>query len=205
MLARLAIVGFIAALAAIGLAYAGHEPAKPQPGATVKLLVGQGHGSAVHLGGGVFLTAAHVVDGEATLRVKMDNGQIVSASKLWSSPEYDIAMVIASSADHAKTAPLSCRTPPIGEELEARGNPSQIEFARIRGRVAGGAQEYGPWRQAFTADMSIAPGMSGGPVLDRAGNIVGVSVGVAVFFQGLFPLGYIVPASTVCMLTGRVA
>jgi hypothetical protein len=51
--------------------------------------------------------------------------------------------------------------------------------------------------------------MSGGPVFDKAGNLIGLAVGIAVQPIGLggfapYAISYVVPVSAACHLMGRV-
>jgi len=61
----------------------------------------------------------------------------------------------------------------------------------------------------FTADITIFPGMSGGPVFDDRGAVVGFSDAVAtvptVGGGGFLPISFIVPAASACLLLGRLA
>ncbi len=51
--------------------------------------------------------------------------------------------------------------------------------------------------------------MSGGPVFDAQGSVVGLSVGTALWPIGMFPtwgrIGLVVPGLKICELMGRVA
>jgi serine protease Do len=173
---------------------------------------GKGHGSGVHIGGGIVVTAAHVIDGATIDRVLMESGAEEAASVLWSNKEYDIAL-LRMGADAAVVLPsakIDCREPRVGEEITARGNPGQMEFVEVRGHIAGKARAFdGFWRVALPADISFIGGISGGPVYDSDGDVVGVAVGAALAptatGNDASATGYamIVPASVVCMLMGR--
>jgi S1-C subfamily serine protease len=100
--------------------------------------------------------------------------------------------------------------PKVGEPILARGNPGSIEFIEVRGFVAGKMRKVGDaWLEGVITDISFTGGISGGPVYDAGGNVVGVAVGVMAAPTGSGRDGYgtgvavIVPASTVCMLLGR--
>lgn len=179
-----------------------------QAGHTVKLVIDAGgHGSGVHIGNGFIVTAAHVASDQTKMTVKADDGSSREATVLWTNKKYDVAMLRMDPAEKIGVARLSCRDPRPNENLHARGNPGNIEFITTNGRVAGSAREVGPWSSVFVFDATVAPGMSGGPVLDNEERVVGITVGLMLvplgFSPALVPISYIVPASTVCMLMGR--
>src|SRR5690606_30707311 len=66
---------------------------KPAPiyESVVKVRTNTGHGSGVHIGGGKFLTAAHVTDGAKELHIRTPDGKERDAELLWSSPAYDVS------------------------------------------------------------------------------------------------------------------
>lgn len=200
-----AFVGLLLALLAGVLVTAPRGP--ELPGSTVKVLAGRGHGSAVHIGNGYYITATHVVGKETDVEVKTDDGLLSKATVLWSNKAYDIALLRG--PDDVQAAELDCRVASEGEAIHARGNPMDLEFIDAQGYVAGAERTIGPWESGLPVDMTIIMGMSGGPVFDADGDVVGIMVGVLVaplgFGGSLTGLGTIVPASAVCALLGRVA
>jgi S1-C subfamily serine protease len=188
------------------------EPQAPLlAGSTVKVLLDEGHGSAVHLGKGRFLTARHVVvneDGEITkgLRVLNDKGTTAPATVLWVNKDYDIALV-QSDMGSVRSSPLECRETRVGEDVHASGNPLDHEFITTYGRVAGKAHAVDDgWRSVVAVDITVGPGMSGGPVFDKAENIIGITAAMTPWRQGarLFrTLMLMVPSTVACDLLVR--
>lgn len=170
-------------------------------------LDGTGHGSGVHIGGGLVLTAAHVVTGADAMELSDSLKRKQKATVLWASKAYDVALVRIDDANAIAASPLNCHAAPdIGAKVAALGNPLNLTFVRTWGRVGTGVEERGPWKRAFVADLTVAPGMSGGPVFNSQDEVIGLTVGIT-SMGGLspFPFTYIVPASAVCMLMGRAA
>lgn len=197
----------VAILAMIALAFGAYAyaPAHPTlPGSTVKIVMEQGHGSGVHIGNGYVVTAAHVV-GDKTPRVKLDDGSEQEAVVMWTNKAHDIALL--RTARTMSASALDCRVAANGERVEARGNPTVLEFVSSTGRVAGVEREFGPWARVLPVDMTIVMGMSGGPVFAADGRVVGISVGVLVapvgFAASLTGFGAIVPSAAVCELLAR--
>jgi S1-C subfamily serine protease len=178
--------------------------APPQAISTVFVETTTGHGSGVHIGRGYILTAAHVVDAEPVVKVRDTLNHTVSGAVLWVNKAYDLALVLIDKPGMDAT-PLNCAVrPKVGDEISAIGNPLNLLFIHTWGRVAAPTQERMMWKAAFIADLTIAPGMSGGPIFDRAGNLIGLGVGVSSMGMTLFPISYIVPVSAVCRLMAKV-
>ncbi len=183
-----------------------YRPLAAFPSSTVKVELDKGHGSGVHIGDGLILTAAHVAREGAAVRLKLDDGTYRDAEVLWSSTASDIAL-LRTSPDGLQSSPLSCAPLKVGQEVTARGNPLSVEFITTYGHIVGPATKRSDWLGVAPVDMVILPGMSGGPAFNSAGEVVGINValltlplGVSVSATGL---GFIVPAEQICGLLGR--
>lgn len=178
-------------------------------GPVVKLMYGGGHGSAVHIGGGYLVTAAHVVDGQTgNAKAKFSDGGEHKATVLWINNQYDIALLRLDDGD-LEAANLSCRVPALHENVTAQGNPLFMENITTRGWIAGGPLSLaGTWLSVVPMSLPLAGGMSGGGLFDEAGNLVGILVGVPlqpIGFGGatFVGLSFAVDGKTVCDLLAR--
>lgn len=176
---------------------------------TVKVLVGEGHGSGVHTGNRYIITAAHVVGQAETVKVKTSRGDEAEADVLWINKAHDIALLRARSLPSVSVSRIDCASIGVGQHIEAVGNPGPLEFIHAFGRVSSGIEKRGPWAQAYIVSMTVAGGMSGGPAFDAHGKVVGIVVGVALTQIGFMPsalaFAYVVPSKTVCNLIMRNA
>lgn len=176
-------------------------------GFTVKIETETGHGSGFHIGDGFIVTAAHVLKNAKKITIKSDDGDERDGEILWVNETRDIGLVRVENPYRLKTANLSCRSPAANESISAPGNPMGLEFVTSHGHVAGTARQAGFWKSVFVTDMTVVPGQSGGPVVAANGDVVGVTVGVALFPLGfsasLTGFGYAVPALEVCNLLAR--
>lgn len=184
------------------------NPATPTAISTVLVSDGNGHGSGVHIGQGYILTAAHVVKGHDSMEIKDSAGNTQKGVVLWLNEVYDVALIHIDNSDGIHASPLICTpTFAVGDDVQAVGNPLNLEFIHTWGRVASNVGERGPWKSSLIVDMTIAPGMSGGPVLNKAGEVIGLAVGIAVlpsgFSQSALAISYVVPSSAVCNLLAR--
>lgn len=179
---------------------------KPMATSVVYVVMKDGHGSGVSVGGGYVITAAHVAK-DGVLKIKNSLGVEQDAEVLWINEVYDIALLKASKPDEFAVSNLACRAPNIGEEITAEGSPLRTEFTRFWGHANGSVIKFGPWGEVFSMDMTVLPGISGGPIFDKGGNVVGIAVGVAMLPLGMSNsvtgIGYGVPTSTVCKLLAR--
>lgn len=176
---------------------------------TVKVLAGEGHGSGVHTGNRYIVTAAHVVGSLKMVKVKATHGGESEADVLWVNEAHDIALLRARELTGVDVSRLSCAPVSVGQHIEAIGNPGPLEFVHAFGQVSSGVKTGERWKEFYIAAMAVAPGMSGGPVINSHGQVVGIVVGVALTQIGwgasAVSLAYIVPGQTVCALTMRAA
>lgn len=192
----------VAGALAISLVLAAGTSALPQRStpatfdATVFVKVAGGHGSGVHLGNGLILTAAHVVEGETEVLIRYANSAMAPARVVGVNTEYDFAFVQTDYVGPA--ARWSCDPVKIGDSLVAVGSPYDIEFVTTQGTVAGRMQKLDHWPSVFTASINTGPGMSGGPVFNRStGLLVGITVGG---YRNTLGYSFTVPTSTICRL-----
>ena len=176
---------------------------------TVKVLPAEGHGSGVHVGNRYIITAAHVVGAAATVKVKAKHGGESEADVLWINKAHDIALLRARELQGVAVSQIDCSVPAIGQHIQGVGAPGPLEFIHAFGQVSSGVQSNRLWASYFIAAMAIGPGMSGGPVFDARGKVVGIMVGVALTQLGWTPsalsFAYVVPSSTLCTLVMRSA
>lgn len=184
--------------------------------------LGQGHGSGAHIGGGIILTAAHVVDHDGEITVRDRFGTKSTATLLWANKSKDIALLKIDNDTAAKipAASLFCGDINEGDAVTVVGNPLGEEFVSGFGRIAGAARKAGDVESVYVVDVSTVMGQSGGPLF-HDGKIVGVVSMVMVaplksfepnaadgsdrYVPSLVGYGYAVPSSVVCGLMGRSA
>lgn len=201
------------ALALAGLALVAYfwlppsAPASPKAGSVVKVINGPGHGSGTHIGNGYILTAAHVVRDSDDVEILTDVGKKTKATVLWANQAYDVALV-RDEGMKAQVSPLACKALTEGAPVTLIGNPADVEFVKVQASIAGKARPYARWKNVTVVSGPVVPGMSGGGVFDRGGNLRGIVVGVMLAPTGMFGssmvgIGYAVPSSAVCALMGR--
>ncbi len=125
------------------------------------------------------LTNTHVIADFPDLTLKLTDGRELKGRPLGRLPNEDLAVleVLNAPAD-LKAAPLgnSDKLQP-GEWVIAVGNPFNFEHTVTVGVVSAvGVREFGEQkRKVIQTDAAINPGNSGGPLVDLAGNVVGIN------------------------------
>jgi S1-C subfamily serine protease len=173
----------------------------PDQSAFVRIDVGVGHGSGTHLGNGYILTAAHVAYAAEGAMVSTRDGQVMPAELVWSDQSLDVAIIKVSKPILARSIPVDCAVPDVGIEVRAYGNPLDQGPAISTGHVAREPRKSDQWASAILADLTAAPGMSGGGVIHK-GKLVGVLVGGMIVSTGMSAsivgFTFVVPTSAFC-------
>lgn len=194
-------------LAVIGLSSYAIPAAPSVEAAVVKVELPDGHGSGVSIGSGYIVTAAHVTGDAKTVKLRSEGGKAVDGTVLWTNSTYDIALIKTDETAFG-SAPLSCSEAKRGDTITAMGNPLGVEFVSATGRIAGKPRTVKPWESVFVTDMTIVMGMSGGPVFNKDGEVIGITVGVMAATVGFSPslvgFGFVVDSPSICRLLARV-
>lgn len=134
---------------------------------------------------GTIVTNHHVVpDDETTIQVHLSDNRVLEAKVIDRNPKLDLA-VLKVTADNlvALSAGVSSRLR-VGELVFAIGHPWGQRWVVTAGIVSGVGTlqaEDAKTPQHIKSDVGIAPGYSGGPLLDAQGNVVGIN---AMIFGG---------------------
>ncbi len=169
------------------------------------------HGKAEHsLGSGVVindtgdvLTALHVVTNSTVISLTFANGSEVQAKILAQHPENDTALLRADQPP-SLIVPAVLGSPnsmKVGDEAFAVGNPFGLYSSMSAGVISGFDRSFHPPSSTITLrgliqiDAAVNPGNSGGPLLNRDGEVIGIVEGLVNpteedFFVGI---GFAVP------------
>jgi len=173
----------------------------------LKVVLGGGHGSGVMIARGMFVTAAHVAGDNETVKLIDSTGHEAEGTILWTSKRYDIAVGSIGSGIERHPAALSCQSTTPGESITAIGNPLTADFIRSRGIVSGKEFTDDDHERAVMVDLTVLPGMSGGPVFNEHGAVVGIVVSLLTLGPmpiGITHFGRMVPSTQVCKMLGKI-
>lgn len=148
---------------------------------------GEGAGSGIVLtSDGIVLTNYHVVDGSTSIRVKASNGSTYTAKVLGFDQSRDVAVIKLQGASGLKTASLDTGAAVLGEKVTAVGQGGgQGTLYKTGGSVtdtnkqitaSDGGSGASPEQLTglLETNAQIVPGYSGGPLLNSAGQVIGM-------------------------------
>jgi S1-C subfamily serine protease len=135
---------------------------------------------------GSILTALHVVTEAAVIHLTFADGTEATATIDSAEPEHDIAVLTASQLPRVVVAapvgnPDNVR---IGDDAYVVGNPFGLYASLSSGVISGLARTFQPSAEAnlvgglMQIDAAVNPGNSGGPLLNRAGEVIGIIIGL---------------------------
>jgi serine protease Do len=153
---------------------------------TVKLTQGNTLGTGIYLGDGQILTAAHVVSGTGTIGIFFDELRIGSATISRVDQRHDLAVLAAPRLESFGLRPITWGDSAAlreGDSLVTLGYPAGLPLS-VKFGVVSGLRQDGT-TQLIQTDASVNPGMSGGPVLDSRGRLVGVNDFISSRYPGL--------------------
>ena len=148
---------------------------------------------------GLVLTNSHVVFGYRAIAVTLDNGRTIQSELVGADPILDLALLrIPVPSKGLPVATLGdSGALRVGEEVVAIGNPLGLEQTLTLGVVSGINRilPVSPMSLMFPliqTDASINPGNSGGPLLNRCGEVVGITTSI---LAGAENIGFAVPVN----------
>ena len=171
-----------------------------------QLQLGQGSGFIFDAFGHI-VTNFHVVDGAETLNVIFADGRSSVAEIVGTDPGSDLAVILVKDLPKG-FLPLSLgdsNALRVGEQVVAIGNPFGLQGTMTTGIVSAlgrtlpsqgsGAQFSIP--SVIQTDTAINPGNSGGPLLNLAGEVVGINTAIESTVRQFSGVGFAVPSDAV--------
>ena len=147
---------------------------------------------------GLVLTNSHVAFGRQSLSVKLDDGTVLPAHLLGADPIFDIAVLQIPKPQNGLLPTVKLGDSDqlrVGEEVLALGNPLGLDQSLTRGIVSAMNRILPPTffslqEPLIQVDTPINHGNSGGPLLNRCGEVVGITTAVISNAQNI---GLVIP------------
>jgi S1-C subfamily serine protease len=168
-------------------------------------------------GAGHVVTNNHVVSGTREVAIRFATGEVVGASIVGTAPNYDLAVVRLRNTRNVP-GPIAVGTSAdlkVGQAAFAIGNPFGLDQSLTTGVISAlkrrlptnAGREIG---NVIQTDAAVNPGNSGGPLLDSAGRLIGITTAIISPSGSNAGIGFAVPVDTVnrvvpeLIKTGRV-
>jgi S1-C subfamily serine protease len=135
---------------------------------------------------GDILTALHVVTGASDIQLTFADGTQSNAQVTVKQPENDTA-VLRADQPPAQIVPATLGNPNamrVGDEAFAVGNPFGLYGSMTAGVISGFDRSFQPISSTqelqglIQIDAAVNPGNSGGPLLNRDGQVIGIVIGI---------------------------
>jgi len=171
----------------------------PGPRSYKKEMRGIGTGVIID-GDGHIVTNNHVVSGATKISVKMASGEELEAKIAGVDPKTDLAVLrirppknipylVFGNSDKLR----------VGEWVVAIGNPRGLEQTVTAGIISAkhrmGILDPSSYQDYIQTDAAINPGNSGGPLLNLAGEVIGVNAAIVSESGGFEGIGFAIPSN----------
>jgi putative serine protease PepD len=185
--------------------------AQVSPG-VVTIAVNVGRGQAIGSGivldtKGDILTNTHVIAGAQQMQVTLSSGQTVAATLVGSNTAADLAVIrinVPVSSLHPVTLGDSTAVQ-VGDSVYAIGSPFGLAGTLTEGIVSnlnqsGSASNGANLAGLIQTDAAINPGNSGGPLVNSAGQVIGINNSIESPVNGNVGVGFAIPINQVKQL-----
>ena len=148
------------------------------------------------------LTNAHVVQGAKRVDVQLGDGATQQAQIVGTDPSTDIALLKVDNTEGVNPLPLGDSTKvQVGDPVVAIGNPFGLDRTVTTGIVSALQRQIQAPNgfsisDVIQTDAAINPGNSGGPLIDGAGQVIGINSQIESQSGGNEGVGFAVPIKT---------
>ena len=165
---------------------------QPNPGKPQEADRGVGSGFIID-SNGLILTNAHVVDGATTIYVTLTDKREFKAKLLGMDKRTDVAVVKIEARDLPKLPLGDSSRVRVGEWVLAIGSPFGLENTVTAGIVSAKSRDTGDYLPFIQTDVAVNPGNSGGPLLNTAGQVIGINSQIFSRSGGYMGISFAIP------------
>ena len=161
----------------------------------VKVQKGVGSGFVID-STGLIATNHHVIRGRNEITVTFSDGRRIRGKVLASDDVTDVALVRIPGQGLSTLALANSDAAQVGDWVLAFGSPLGLRRTVTSGIISATGREFSEAERVnyLQTDAAINPGNSGGPLVNLAGQVVGINAFIAAGAQGI---GFAIPSNTV--------
>jgi len=168
------------------------KQAQPNPGKPQEADRGVGSGFIIE-SNGLILTNAHVIEGATTIYVTLTDKREFKAKLLGMDKRTDIAVVKIEARDLPRLPLGDSSRVRVGEWVLAIGSPFGLENTVTAGIVSAKSRDTGDYLPFIQTDVAVNPGNSGGPLLNTAGQVIGINSQIFSRSGGYMGISFAIP------------
>ena len=156
---------------------------------------------------GYILTNHHVVARADKIQVKLhDDPKSYDAKVIGSDEETDLAVIKIEASNPLPFARMGNSDGlNVGDWVLAIGSPFGLEETVTAGIISAKGRDLGtPFQRFLQTDAAINPGNSGGPLVNMAGEVIGINTQIASNNGGNAGVGFAVPSNTAATIYNQI-
>ncbi len=142
---------------------------------------------------GYLLTNHHVVEGADEIYVTLADKREFRGKLVGSDRRTDIALVRIEATGLPKLAIGDSHRLRVGEWVVAIGSPFGLDSTVTAGIVSAKSRDTGDYLPFIQTDVAVNPGNSGGPLLNMAGEVVGINSQIYSRTGGFMGISFAIP------------
>ena len=173
--------------------------------------LGEGVGSGVIFSeDGYIITNNHVVGDAEEIIVRTTDGKEFVAKLVGKNEDTDIAVIKINANNLKKASFTSIKNVKVGEVVIAVGSPFAIEQTVTMGVVSAKGREISvssdtlPMVDLIQTDTAINPGNSGGPLINIAGQVIGINTLIYSPSGANAGIGFAIPSDTSINIASQI-
>jgi len=160
------------------------------PGEEVPRGVGSGF---VVASDGYVMTNHHVINGADEIYVTLADKREFKARLIGSDRRTDIALVKIDASNLPKLPIGDSQRLRVGEWVVAIGSPFGLDSTVTAGIVSAKSRDTGEYLPFIQTDVAVNPGNSGGPLLNMAGEVIGINSQIYSRTGGFMGISFAIP------------
>ncbi len=173
-----------------GIPAPGAQTPNRQPGEQVRRGMGSGF---VITADGYILTNHHVIDNADEVFVRLTDNREFTAKIIGSDRRTDVALLKIEGNNLPVLKTGNSSKIKVGEWVLAIGSPFALENTVTAGIISAKARDTGDYLPLIQTDVAVNPGNSGGPLINMAGEAIGINSQIYSRSGGYMGISFAIP------------